>query len=244
MKRLAILCVATLALAACGSSDGAAATATEGDEFCKLAQSAKDDNDALDSVDITDAEQVKLEFGAAIDSLTAAAAKAPKDIADTVNQLLADEVELEKLLKANDYNVAKMSASDEGKALIDEAAKSTTGDDFKTYLSDKCGIESSDTTSPADSAPVDTSATVDTSASGDTIVDLGEGDDAINKFLDFYELGTSTKLTDEQRSCIVSELSDKVTGADLNQAIAGQASEAVSQALGLAFIGCNVEVQT
>jgi hypothetical protein len=137
-----------------------------------------------------------------------------------------------------------MSATDEGQALIDEAGKSTTGDDFKTYLSDKCGIESSDTTSPADSAPVDTSATVDTSASGDTIVDLGEGEDAINKFLDFYELGTSTKLTDEQRSCIVSELTDKITGADLNQAIAGQASEAVSQALGLAFIGCNVEVQT
>ena len=108
--------------------------------------------------------------------------------------------------------------------------------------SDKCGIESSDTTTPSDSAPVDTVAPGDTIAAGDTIVDLGEGEDAINKFLDFYELGTSTTLTDEQRSCIVSELKDKVTGADLNQAIAGQASDAVSEALGLAFIGCKVEV--
>ena len=238
MKRLAILCVTALALAACGSSDGAAATATEGDEFCKLAQTAKDDNDALDSVDVTDPEQVKLEFGAAVDSLAAAAAKAPKDIADTINQLLAEEEKVEKLLKANDYDFAKMSATDEGKTLIAEAEKSTTGDDFKTYLSDKCGIESSDTTTPSDSAPVDTSAT------GGSIVDFGEGEDAINKFLDFYELGTSTTLTDEQRSCIVSALADKITGDDLNLAIAGQASDAVSQALGLAFIGCKVEVQS
>ncbi len=242
MKRLATLCVGILALAACGSSDGAAATATEGDAFCKLAQTAKDDNDALDNVDITDPQAVKLEFGAAVDSLTAAAAKAPQDIADTVNELLAQEEELEKLLKANDYDIAKMSETDEGKVLIADAEKSTTGDDFKAYLADKCGIESSDDTTPSDTAPVETSAAGDTSV--DTIVDLGEGEEAINTFLDFYELGTSTELTDEQRSCLVSKLADQVSGADLNQAIAGQASEAVEQALGLAFIGCNVEVQT
>ena len=214
MKRLAVLCVLALPLTACGSSDGVAATATEGDAFCKLAQTAKDDNDALDTIDITDTAKVKLELGAAIDSLTAAAAKAPNDIADTVKKLLADEVKLEALLKANDYDIAKMSATDEGKALIDEAEKSTTGDDFKKYLSDKCGIASSDTTISSDTTPLDTTpldtTPADTSASGDTsvdtIVDLGEGDDAINKFLDFYELGTSTKLTSEQRSCIVSKL--------------------------------------
>ena len=73
---------------------------------------------------------------------------------------------------------------------------------------------------------------------------IGEGEAAINKFLDFYELGTSSTLTADERSCIVSNLVDKVTGADLNQAIAGQASEELQQALGLAFINCNVTVQS
>ncbi len=241
MKRLAFLCVLALPLVACGSSDGVAATAKEGDAFCKLAQVAKDDNDALDTIDITDSAKVKLEFGAAVDSLTAAAAKAPTDIADTVKKLLADEVKLETLLKANGYDIEKMSATDEGKALIDEAQKSTTGDDFKKYLSDKCGIESSDTTTPSDTTPVDTSASGDTSV--DTIVDLGEGDDAINTLLDFLELGMGTKLTSDQRSCLLSELSGKVTGDELNQAIAGNVSDELSQTLGLALIGCNVDVQ-
>ena len=53
MKRLAVLCILALPLAACGSSDGVAATAKEGDAFCKLAQTAKDDNDALDTIDVT-----------------------------------------------------------------------------------------------------------------------------------------------------------------------------------------------
>ncbi|MEP7115802.1 MAG: hypothetical protein ABI862_21235, partial [Ilumatobacteraceae bacterium] len=67
---------------------------------------------------------------------------------------------------------------------------------------------------------------------------------AINKFLDFYELGTSSTLSDEDRTCIVDALSGTVTGDDLNQAIAGQPSQELQQALGLAFINCNVTVQS
>jgi hypothetical protein len=85
----------------------------------------------------------------------------------------------------------------------------------------------------------DTVAPDDTTGSGDTI-DLGEGEAAINKFLDFYELGTGTKLTSEQRSCIVDELSDKVQGTELNDAVNGKASPELEQALGLAFLDCKV----
>ena len=42
MKRLVLVSVAALSFAACGGSDELAATATEGDEFCRLAQIAKD----------------------------------------------------------------------------------------------------------------------------------------------------------------------------------------------------------
>ena len=242
MKRVAVLSILALSLAACGSSGGVA-TAKEGDAFCKLSQSAKDDNDALNALDFTDATKVKVSLSAALDSLSAVAAIAPKDIADTVKTLLDQETQLEKLLKANDFDIVKMSTTDEGKKLVDEAQKSKTGDDFDKYLSDKCGIAPSDTT-PSDTTPLDTTP-LDTSVSGDTTVDtidLGEGEAAINKFLDFYELGTGTTLTDAERSCIVSNLVDKVTGAELNQALAGHPSDALSQALGLAFIGCNVTV--
>jgi hypothetical protein len=245
MKRLALVSVVALSFTACGDDNEVAATATEGDAFCKLAQIAADDNDALDEMDVTDAATVKLQLSAAIDSLSAASKKAPTDIADTVKALLADEVRLEKLLSDNDFDIVKMSETDEGKEFIDEADKSTDGDEFDTYLSDKCGIErpdssSDDTTPVADTTPVDdTIVTEDTAASGVSI-DLGEGEDAINQFLDFYELGTGATLTDEQRSCIVDELADKVTGDDLNEAVAGTPSAELTQALGLAFIGCDV----
>jgi hypothetical protein len=233
MKRLVLVSVAALSFAACGGGDEVAATATEGDEFCKLAQIAKDDNDALDNVDLGDPAAVKLELGVALDSLTAASAKAPKDIADTVKALLVNEEKLEALLKDNDYDFIKMLATDEGKELSEDATIDQTGEELDEYLSDKCGIATDDTT-------VDDTLVPDVSAP--IGIDLGEGEEAINKFLDFYELGTSTTLTDDERSCIVSALVDEVTGNELNEALTGEASEELQQALGLAFIGCDVAV--
>ena len=126
---------------------------------------------------------------------------------------------------------------------------SETGDELDAYLSDKCGIDTSDetdeTTVVDDTIAVDDTVIPDiTVAPGDTIYDLGEGEDAINQFLDFYELGTGASLTDEERSCLVSNLVDKVTGADLNQAISGEPSDEVQLAIGQAFIDCDVEVQS
>ncbi len=238
MKRLVLLSVAALSFAACGSSDEVAATATEGDAFCKLAQIAKDDNDALDDIDITDPTKVRVGLSVAIDSLTAASAKAPKDIADTVKTLVTNEEKLEDLLAENDYDFVKVAASDEGKELLADESLEEPGDELDTYLSDKCGIETDETT--VDTAPVDDTIIPDVSSAAG--IDLGEGEEAINKFLDFYELGTSTTLTDDERSCIVSALVDEVTGDELNQAINGEASEELQQALGLAFIGCEVDV--
>ena len=246
MKRLALLSVSVLAFSftACGSSDGQAATASEGDQFCSLAQVAKDDNDALSNVDSTDPSAVKLALSGAIDSLTAMAGKAPSDISDTVDKLLASEEKLESLLADNDFDFAKLATSDEGKKLLDDDDISKTGDDLDAYLSDKCGIAVDDTVATDDTvAPDDSVATEDTAGS-DISIDLGEGEDAINKFLDFFELGTGTKLTDEQRSCVVDKLKDSITGDELNAAIAGSPSDEATQALGLAFIGCNIDFQS
>ena len=166
MKRLVLVSVAALSFAACGGGDELAATATEGDEFCRLAQIAKDDNDALDNVDFTDPAAVKLELGAAIDSLSAASAKAPKDIAETVKTLLTAEEKLEDVLADNDYDVVKMSASEEGKALSEDGTTEAAGDDLEAYLNDKCGIETDDT-AVDDTLVPDVSAPIG--------IDLGEG---------------------------------------------------------------------
>ena len=245
---LGVTALLVLGLTACGSSDGVAATAHQGDAFCKLAQSAKDDHDALDNLDISNPDKVKLEFGAAIDSLNAVVAKAPKDIADTAKLLLSKEEALEKLLKDNGYDVVKMAATDEGQKLTDDKEAKQAGDEFDKYLSDKCGIETD--TTPSDTvAPDDTTATGDTVAPDDTTsadgtIDFGTGEAAINKFLDFYELGTGTTLTAEQRSCIVNALSDKVQGTELNDAMNGTASPELEQAIGLALINCRVVGQS
>ena len=241
IKQLVLVSALGFGFTACGSSGGVAATATKGDAFCKLAQTAKDDNDALDALDFTDSAKVKLELPAAIDSLSAAVAKAPTDIAATFKELLTNEEQIETLLKANDFDITKMAGTDEGKKALDGLDKSPIPDKVDKYLSDKCGIATSDTT-PIDTTPLDTAVSGDTSVGNS--IDLGEGEAAINKFLDFYELGASSTLTADERSCIVSNLVDKVTGADLNQAIAGQPSAELQQALGLAFINCNVTVQS
>ena len=250
-RQLVAAAAVILGLTACGSSGGVAATATKGDAFCKLAQVAKNDNDTLNGLDLGDAAKVKVQLSGAIDSLSAAAAKAPSDIAATARELLTKEELVEKLLKDNNFDFAKMSATPDGKKALDDLSNSKIPSQFDKYLSDKCGIATSDTTPadttpsntiPVDTTPSDTAAVGDTSV--DTIVDLGEGEAAINKFLDFYELGTGAKLTSDQRSCIVSKLVGKVTGSELNQAIAGQASTELEQALGLAFIDCNVSVQS
>jgi hypothetical protein len=246
-KQVVATMAVVLGLASCGSSGGVAATASKGDTFCKLAASAKQDNDTLNALDFSDPAKLKLELGAAIDSLSAAVAKAPKDIAATARQLLTSEELVEKLLKDNNYDIAKMSSSAEGKKALEDISKSTVPDEFDKYLSDKCGIASSNTT-PSDTTPTSDTSPADTTATGgstvDTIVDLGEGAAAINKFLDYYELGTSNKLTSDERACLVKELVGKVTGSELNQAIAGNSSSALEQTLGLAFITCKVSVAT
>jgi hypothetical protein len=152
-------------------------------------------------------------------------------------------------LKANDFDVVKMAASDEGKKLIADDSITKAGDDLDKYLSDKCGIATGDSTldtTPGDTTPGDTTTGDTTPADGTSpgiSIDLGTGDDAINKFLDFYELGTGVTLSDEERNCIVSSLSGKISGDDLNKAIStGQPSDAVSLALGQAFISCKVDV--
>jgi hypothetical protein len=249
MKRIALASIVALSFTACGDNTSVPATAAKGDAFCTLAQTAHDDNKALNDMsnsDLADKAKIKLRLTAAIDSLTAMVAKAPKDVVVSAKKQLEVELAVEKLFKDNDYDLIKVTSSDAGKKVLAESQSSTADEELKSYLNDKCGIAPPATT-PADTTPLDTTpldtTPVDT-ATGDTI-NLGEGDAAINKFLDLYEISVNVTLTADQRSCIVSDLSGKVTGADLNEAInSGNGSQAVEQALRLAFTNCNVTPQS
>ena len=209
---------------------------------------AKDDNDALEQPrpDQSGQDQGPAQRSDRLPQRRSSA-KAPKDIEATTKALLAAEEKLESLLKANDFDFVKMAASDEGKKLIDDASITKAGDDLDKYLSDKCGIAHGRFHGRHNARRYDDPAPLRPLMAPlrDSRSISATGDDAINKFLDFYELGTGSKLTDEQRNCIVSNLSGKISGDDLNEAIStGKPSDAVSLALGQAFITCNVATQS
>jgi hypothetical protein len=233
MKRIAPILFIALSFTSCGSSDSVAATATKGDAFCKLAQVARDDNDALSAADFTDKAKLKLLLTSAIDSLSAMSAKAPKDVAATIKKELDEELSVEKLLKANDYDFVKMASTPEGKKLL-ESSSSTSSGEIDTYLDEKCGIAPPDTTptdtTPADSVPTD---------SGQSI-NLPEGDEGLQQFIDLLSIGLPTPLTDVQKQCLFDGLSGKVTSDDLegvaDQTVSGEAQTTI----GLALVSCGV----
>ncbi len=82
IKQLMLVSVLGLGLTACGS-DGVAATATEGDVFCNARPDSQGRQRLAQRTGWNRHDKLKVELSGAIDSLTAAVAKAPKDIADT-----------------------------------------------------------------------------------------------------------------------------------------------------------------
>ena len=139
LLHIALLLV-PLSLVACGS-DSVPATATKGDAFCKAATTADASGDALKAL-ASDATPADLEKALrdAIATATAAAKKAPKDIAATIKVLNAGARQIVAILEANDFDIAKAAATDEFVKLSDDPNLTAKGDELDTYLNDKCGI--------------------------------------------------------------------------------------------------------
>ena len=254
-KSLVVMVLAALsplALAACGGGDSVAATATKGDAFCKLAKKADQAGDSFREVAGSgNADDIKDASDDALKTAQAAAAKAPKDIADTIKIVIAGQVSFVKLLKNNDYDFAKLAADEDYVTLSEDTDFSDAGDELDTYLDDNCGIAQDDgggatettaaggTDTTAAGGP-DTTAPVGTETTGPIV--LGSSGVKANQFLDFYALGAGVTITDEMRSCFV-EKTSKLSDDDFDKLLSGDtSSDDLTFVLGSAILTCDIPV--
>lgn len=219
-----LLVVASLGATACGSSAQRAATATAGDAFCVLAAKAVAIGNAVD----TSGGPANLKGGvaAAVAADKAAEAVAPKDFTDLGQQSIAQEEKLVAILEKYKYDFTATLASPEGKALLGGASDYNAMKAKRDgYLKDKCGI-----------AP-----TADTSNS--TSIKLAAGVEGLQQFLSILQLNPEVAISDEQVSCLVGALTDKISDADLQAIIdKGEVTDAGQTALEQAFVDCGVNV--
>jgi hypothetical protein len=230
-KRLLPLFVALapLTLAACGD-DGPAATATEGDAFCKAAEVADKAGKDLDkAIQSADTKAVEDGFEKLLKAAKAAEAVAPTDIADVVKENNELIVEFNELFEDSDWDLLAVFEDEEFSELVEDSDK--VDEDLEEYLDDKCGIEPDDT-QPDESQPAETQP-------DDTGVTSG-GLDA-ERFIELFAVGANVELTDEQKQCFIDETSE-LTEEDFAEAMSSTASNEVLQAIGLAAITCDIPV--
>lgn len=241
MKRMLLtLAIAPLLLIACGGGDdGDSASGGDAADFCTFAKAADSSGDsASDALDAGDPAGIEAALTAALADAEQAAELAPAEIADTVDKLLDGQTRIVAVLERNDWDLTAALSDDEFQSLATDESIENASNELDAYLETECGI-------PADgsSSTEDTTATSDTAAGSGGTIDLGNGDAeaAIDQFLSLYEIGSGTKLTDDQRACLKDELNGELTSEDLSAvANGGEPSNDVAMALGLAFISCDV----
>jgi hypothetical protein len=231
-----------MVFAACGGDDEPerAATAEEGSEFCTRAAEAESLGDEVNAVS-TDPAKVQPAVEAVIAAYDATLELAPDDILEVMTRSVAYQKRVAEVVEANGWDLVAAAGTEEGQQIFSDTAAQADRDEIRAYLEDKCGIED-DTEQPTDTT-VAGGATGDTTGgvTGDgTPIDLPEGEEGIDRFVDLYAIGTSTEVTDEQRQCIQDELRDKVTVEQLELLVGGGIDEEAQIAVGLAFITCEV----
>lgn len=221
-----------LALAAgCGGDDepSRAATAEAGSEFCDRAAEAETLGDAVNEAG-TDPSAVEPAVRAALDAADATLEVAPDDVVERMTRTVAYQHEVADLLEQNDWDLVATYATDEGAALFGDDDAQADRDEIRAYLEEKCGIEDDS------QQPVDSTATT----SDGVDVDLPEGEEGIDRFIDLFVMGSGTEVTDEQRTCVHDELRDQVTIEQLELLVGGGVDEEAQIAVGLAFISCGI----
>lgn len=235
---LPLLFVSLLGVVSCGGDDGGrASTAEEGSEFCDLAAEAEELGDEVDAAG--DPDELEDAVKAAMEAAEAAAAEAPEDIVD----LLEDNVEFQRsameLLEDNDWDPVAAAATAEGQELFGDEDAQADLEEAREYLEDKCGIENDADDPDPTGTPTDTGAPTDTGSGGPS-VDLPDGEAGYLRFVELYSIGAGVEVTDEQQACLVDEMSGSVTVEQLERVIGGEVDEDAQIAVGLAFISCGV----
>lgn len=214
-------------LMACGG-DGVPDTAEPGDEFCELAEDANDAGDDLDNVDFSDPDEMEETFAAALEASEDAAAKAPKDIADEINERVELQREVVEALDDVDYDIAEAFEDEDFIELGEDVER--IGDEVDEYLEDKCDIEDEEPAADTIVASPDSVPTI-----GD---ELPDGLITRDNFLEFYGLGAGVEITQEMKDCFAAETAD-LSDEDFNGAI-DESSEAGTMAIGAAILTCNI----
>jgi hypothetical protein len=143
------------------------------------------------------------------------------------------------VLERNDWDLTSALSDDEFQSLATDESFERASEELDQFLESECGIPADGDSNTEDTVDGATDAT-----DGPTgTIDLGNGDAAaaIDQFLSLYEIGSGTKLTDEQRDCLTAELDGELSSEDLSAvANGGEPSNDVALALGTAFITCDV----
>lgn len=151
--------MAAVTVVGCGSSGSSSA------KFCDLAERANAASDDLDGA-FTDGDPdgLKDAMNDALDEFDAAKEAAPKEIQDDIEIVSDAQNELFDILKANDFDLeAAVADADFEKLTADEDIQDAS-DNLEEFLSDECGIESSDSSSSSDDTATDDTAAEDTAA--------------------------------------------------------------------------------
>jgi hypothetical protein len=239
MKRpLVLIATLPLFLLACGSDDGDSASGGDAADFCTFAKAADSSGDAAsDALDAGDPAGIEAAFTAALADAEKAAELAPPEIADVVDTVVDGQTRIVAVLERNDWDLTAALSDDEFQSLATDETFENASNDLDEFLETECGI-------PADGSASTEDTTASDSDEGSTgTIDLGNGDAAaaIDQFLSLYEIGSGTKLTDDQRACLKDELDGELSSEDLSAvANGGEPSNDVAMALGLAFINCDV----
>ncbi|MCU1392568.1 MAG: hypothetical protein JWM34_996 [Ilumatobacteraceae bacterium] len=146
----------------------------------------------------TDQATLEPEVNAALAATKAAAAVAPADYADIATATVTQEEAVIALLQKYGWNFATALASDDGNAFFTSPDYSAVTAKRDAYLQQHCDL-----------AP----ATAGTSGAD---VVLSPGDAGIRQLFQLLQIGGQLDITDDQIDCLVTELSGKITDADLD----------------------------
>jgi hypothetical protein len=235
MKRpLALLAIAALpwALVACGGDDDGGDAGGADSDFCTLAKAAdSSSDDASTALDTADPAKIEEALNAALADAERAAEIAPDDIKAAVEKVVDGQRQLIEGLERNDWDILAAIGDEDFAALIEDPSFQEASNELEAYLETTCGI----------TPETDPEVTDDTTAAGGTTgFELSDDPEAaLDQFLQLYEIGSGTELTDEQRTCLKDALREDLSSEDLASVVnGGGVSDEVTTAVGLAFVTC------
>ena len=204
------------------ASSTLAASATPGDAFCALAETARTAGSAVDTSE-GDPATLKAEVDVALAASKAAVAAAPSDFVEIGKATVVQQEAVVALLETYGYSFTKAVTSDEGKAFFSDPNYAKVKSDRDTYLQAHCDLQPT------------------TNSSSGAGVTLSPGDDGIRELFQLLQIGGEVQISDDQIECLVGELSGKITAGDLQSIGSGQAVTDAGTSLFVAAIGtCGV----